>query len=112
MLGVLHSRQEVKKMVVTFSLMFLTLLVYTSTTLAGSPQSGTFSTADGSHCTWFDLRVSETELALATACICKDKDGKSQSYGCQYTGELYGCDEFKNKSREILLGLVEQLAGK
>lgn len=97
---------------VTFSLTFLTFLVCTSTTLAGSPQSGTFSTADGSHCTWFDLRVSETELALATACVCKDKDGQSQSYGCQYTGELYGCDEFKNKSREVLLGLVEQLAGK
>ena len=77
-----------------------------------TPQSGTFTTADGSECTWFDLRVGHTSLALATACVCKDINGKSQSYGCQYTGELYTCEWFNSNRNEVLHGLVDQLSSK
>lgn len=76
-----------------------------------TPQTGAYTTKDGSQCTWFDLRTSQTKLSLATACVCKDGKGRPQSYGCQYTGELYTCEEFKAQSRDVLLGLVEQLAG-
>lgn len=78
---------------------------------SGSPQTGTFTTRDGSQCTWFDLQISHDELSLATACVCKDEEGHSQSYGCQYTGELYSCDEYKTHSEEVLLGLIQQLSG-
>ncbi|XP_041346893.1 LOW QUALITY PROTEIN: chloride channel protein 2-like, partial [Gigantopelta aegis] len=47
------------------------------------------------------IRVSETELALATACIGKDKDGKSQSYGCQYRGNCMVVMSLKTRSRNF-----------
>ena len=74
-------------------------------------KTGSFNTADGSHCTWFDLRTSQTSAALATACICKDSNGRSQSYGCQYSGDLYTCDEFVANSREVIAEVVSQLSG-
>lgn len=78
------------------------------------PESGTFMTRDGSECTWFDLRENHSnKLSLATACMCKDREGKAQSYGCQYTTEhMDWCDKLKTEqSREVLLGLVHQLEG-
>ena len=74
-------------------------------------RSGTFNTADGSHCTWFNLRTGDSTAAFATACMCKDSHGRSQSYGCQYTAELYTCDEFVVNSGEIFDDLVEKLSG-
>ena len=76
-----------------------------------TPQTGAYTTKDGSQCTWFDLRTSQSKISLATACVCKDYKGRPQSYGCQYTGDLYTCNEFKAQTRDILLGLVDQLAG-
>ena len=86
-----------------------TLLLYS--TCETSPHTGGYNTADGSQCTWFDLRKSHTEVALATACVCKDANGRSQSYGCQYSAELYKCDEFVDNSKAVLSDLVSTLSG-
>jgi hypothetical protein len=89
--------------------LFVLLTVCVMTILCKGPESGEFRTIDGSHCTWFDLRVSPSELALATACTCKDQHGISQSYGCQYTGQLMDCQTFIDNRRDVLLKLVDQL---
>ena len=98
----------------TADVLFLLVITATFHLQAGSgklSKSGSFNTADGSHCTWFDLRTGRTTAAIATACMCKDSNGRSQSYGCQYSAELYTCEEFVADSRKVLDGLVEQLSG-
>ena len=75
------------------------------------PDVGKFTAAAGAECNWFDLRLSSEKAALATACVCKDQQGKSQSYGCQYSGNLYSCDSFNESPRQIFEELVQQLAG-
>ncbi len=92
-------------------LLLLSCTLYMQAKSNDKSRSDTFNTADGSYCTVFDLRTGETTVALATACVCKDSNGRAQSYGCRYTAELYTCDEFVNNSKEIFDGLIETISG-
>ena len=87
------------------------LLTVTLVIVEAYPDVGKFTAADGAECNWFDLRLSSEKAALATACVCKDQQGNTQSYGCQYSGDLYTCDSFNKGSRQIFEELVQQLAG-
>lgn len=87
------------------------LLTVTLVMVEAYPDMGKFTAADGAECNWFDLRLSSEKAALATACVCKDQQGNSQSYGCQYSGDLYTCDSFNKDSRQIFEELVQQLTG-
>lgn len=89
----------------------LLLLGVLMSVLASPPNSGSFVTPSGSDCHWFDLRLSHERVALATACVCKDVVGKSQSYGCQYIGDLYNCPMFKKDSKRIFQELSLKLKG-
>uniref|UniRef100_A0A1X7ST86 Uncharacterized protein n=1 Tax=Amphimedon queenslandica TaxID=400682 RepID=A0A1X7ST86_AMPQE len=37
-----------------------------------TPQTGAYTTKNGSQCTWFDLRTSQSKILLATAEITRD----------------------------------------
>ena len=73
--------------------------------------NGTFTTSDGSLCTWLDVRPSMNESALAVACSCKSELDQSQSYGCQYVGELYSCKAFLDDPGTILDAIARQVEG-
>ena len=89
-----------------FAVMLLAL-----TAVKSSPNTGRFTTVDGSECSWFDLRLSHETMALGLACTCKDRHGKSQSYGCQYSGDLYTCEKFATKTKIIFEELIQQISG-
>ena len=76
-----------------------------------SAYNGTFGTSDGSLCTWFDVRPSVNQSALAVACSCKSELDQSQSYGCQYIGELYSCKKFLEDPGSVLDNIARQLEG-
>ena len=101
-----HSKQ----MAATPTLVAL-LTVVMLVAVQGSPSTGRFTAGDGSECSWFDLRLSHEQVALAAACVCKDQHGKSQSYGCQYTGDLYTCDKFVHDTKMVFEELVQQISG-
>lgn len=73
--------------------------------------NGTFHTSDGSVCTWFDVRPTVHDSALAVACSCKSELNQSQSYGCQYLGELYSCREFRDDPSCVFDMIVRQVEG-
>ena len=87
------------------------MLLLTLAVVKSSPNTGRFTAVDGSECNWFDLRLSDETMALALACTCKDRYGKSQSYGCQYSGDLYTCDKFATKSKLVFEELIQQISG-
>lgn len=74
--------------------------------------SGSFTTAEGSECTWFDLRVSRSKGAIGAVCTCSDQSGRTQGYGCQYSGELYDCQYYQENKSLVLNDIVKNLSGK
>ena len=74
--------------------------------------NGQFETADGSKCTWFELKKSSSMNTLTTACMCKDASGKGQSYSCQYEGDLRECHEYKHSPRDFYEEVVQHIARK
>ena len=79
----------------------------TSTTL-----NGHFETADGSRCTWFELRKSSTKNTFTTACMCKDQKGKSQSYTCQYEGDVQDCQGYQESPIDFYELMIEHIVRK
>ena len=73
--------------------------------------NGMFRTRDGSQCTWLDVRPSQNESALAVACSCKRERDQTQSYGCQYVGELYSCKAFLEDPGSVLDVIARQIQG-
>ena len=90
----------------------LILLMMMIHSLAGYQDlSGSFTTGDGSDCTWFNIRSNLTATTLVTACMCTDPSGRSQTYGCEYTADLHSCEAFAANSEEIINGLAKKLSG-
>ncbi len=67
--------------------------------------------SDGSQCAWAEMDQSATKSNLAMGCTCQTEAGKTQSYTCQYQGELDNCPAWKEDPQVFLGGLVDQLAG-
>ena len=73
--------------------------------------NGSFRTSDGSLCTWLDVRPSVNESALAVACSCKTEFDQTQSYGCQYVGELYSCATFLEDPASVFDVIAREIEG-
>lgn len=88
------------------------LAVLTTTLVSADLNHGHFETADGSKCTWFELKKSSSMNTLTAACMCKDATGKGQSYSCQYEGDLRECHEYKHSPRDFYEAVVQRIARK
>ena len=98
---------------------WLTAILFTILATAVSVDSNTstllnghFETADGSRCTWFELRKSPTKNTFTTACMCKDQKGKTQSYTCQYEGDVQDCQGYQQSPVEFYELMIEHIVRK
>lgn len=48
---------------------------------------GSYETADGSQCTWFERRPRQDAAQYVAACYCNDESGAVQTYNCVYEAE-------------------------
>ena len=98
---------------------WLTAILFTILATAVSVDSNTstllnghFETADGSRCTWFELRKSPTKNTFTTACMCKDQKGKTQSYTCQYEGDVQDCQGYQQSPVDFYELMIEHIVRK
>ena len=72
---------------------------------------GNFETSDGSKCVWFEMRQKREETILTNACHCKNEQGETQSFSCQYEGDLTNCDAYKANSKELFMKIMNRIKG-
>ena len=93
---------------VTRAFLFCSFIALTQ---AVSPLTGSFSTKDGSQCTWFDQRSGANNIHFGVPCVCKNAAGESQGYMCRYTGALVACQKHIDDRRAVYEDFVNQLEG-
>ena len=68
-------------------------------------------TGDGAQCTWLVMQSTPGKNVMVMTCRCKDADGQSQGYTCQYEGGLQECEEYQTHAREVSEALVKVITG-
>lgn len=89
----------------------LTILA-TAVLVNSNTLNGHFETPDGSRCTWFELRKSSTSNTFTTACMCKDQNGKTQGYTCQYEGDVQDCQGYQQSPVDFYEFMIEHIVRK
>ena len=98
---------------VTLACILLTLALVTVTdSQPGTVPTGRFKMSEGSSCTWFEVRKNRTKTLLGMACVCRNEEGKSQGYSCQYEGNLEDCKDYQKDPRSFFKDVVKTMRGR